>query len=147
MNNDKLIIARLLIINLLLSCNYIHSTTPKSNYQQDNANFIFIKFEEGIISGAVKEFSQYLSLETYISLENGISSYFSANQSFYVLKDYLNQYRPINFKLGRIRTNVDLPFAVGTFTYILNGVKGTSQVFVSLNKEDSEWKIAQITIN
>ena len=147
MNNDKHIIAHLLFFTLLFSCNYIHSATHKINNQQDDANIIFIKFEEGIISGAVKEFSQYLSLETYISLENGISSYFSANQSFYVLKDYLQQYRPINFKLDRIRTNVDLPFAVGTFTYILNGVKGTSQVFVSLNREGSEWKIAQITIN
>ncbi len=113
---------------------------------------IFTHFESGIKTGAVKEFADYLYSETYISLETGVASYFSANQSFYILKEYLSNYKPISFKIIKIssnnnNTNNEKHFAIGKLVYNKLGVKGESQVFVSLKLENEKWKIYQITIN
>ena len=108
---------------------------------------IFTHFESGIKTGAVKDFSDYLYSETYISLETGIAAHFSANQSFYILKEYLQHYRPTNFKIIKINVNNGKPYAIGKLTYNKVGVKGESQVFVSLKQENERWKIYQITIN
>ncbi len=75
--------------------NSIFSQTSKKSEIEE----VFIQFENGIRTGAIKEFSNSLMSETYISLENGESSYYSANQSFYILKDFLQSYKPISFKL------------------------------------------------
>ena len=115
--------------------------------QTETTAIIFNKFENGMRTGAVKEFSTYFDFETYISLESGVTSYYSKDQSYYILKEFLSKYKPIRFKYIRIHDIAEMPFAVGQFTYSLNGVKGTSQVFISLKNNGSGWKISQITIN
>ena len=126
----------------------INSTNLKSqNSDSDQIKTILTHFEIGVKTGAVKEFSDYLYSETYISLETGVASYFSANQSFYILKEYLTHYKPINFKLIKISSNNETHFAIGKLVYSKNGIRGESQVFVSLKLENENWKIYQITIN
>ncbi|MCF6268253.1 MAG: DUF4783 domain-containing protein [Melioribacteraceae bacterium] len=117
------------------------------NSDNEQIENIFSHFESGIKTGAVKEFSDYLYTETYISLETGVAGYFSANQSFYILKDFLSHYKPINFKIIKISTNNEKHYAIGKLVYNRSGVKGESQVFVSLKLESKKWKIYQITIN
>jgi hypothetical protein len=118
-----------------------------SSSESSKINNIFSRFESGIKTGAVKDFSDFLYSETYISLETGIASHFSANQSFYILKEYLQHYRPTNFKILKTNINNGKPYAVGKLTYNKLGIKGESQVFVSLKLENEKWKIYQITIN
>jgi hypothetical protein len=142
--NIKLFTAILLIFLIFGEISSIEKNTH--SFQNEISN-IFIKFENGMKTGAVKDFSLFFNVETYISLENGVSSYFSQNQSYYVLKEFLSTYKPIRFKFIRINESTDMPFAVGQFTYSLRGMRGTSQVFVSLKKTGSDWKISQITIN
>lgn len=118
--------------------------------QSDNntqINKIFSEFENGIRTGAIKEFSNNLISETYISLENGESSYYSSNQSFYILKDFLQNYKPISFKLINTNSSEERPFAIGKLIYSKNGIRGESQVFIALKLEDENWKISQIIIN
>ncbi len=134
-----------IILFILFGVNNPNTTAQISNSKQISA--IFSHFEIGIKTGAVKEFSDYLYSETYISLETGVASYFSANQSFYILKEYLSHYKPINFKLMKISSNNEKHFAIGKLVYSKSGIKGESQVFVSLKLEDDKWKIYQITIN
>ncbi len=114
---------------------------------EEKIQTIFTHFEIGIKTGAVKEFSDFLYSETYISLETGVASYFSSNQSFYILKDYLRNYKPINFRIIKVSSSNEKHFAIGKLVYNKSGVKGESQVFVSLKLENEEWKIYQITIN
>ena len=104
-------------------------------------------FENGVRTGAIKEFSNNLISETYISLENGESSYYSSNQSFYILKNFFQNYNPISFKLLKTSTNEERPFAIGKFVYSKSGIRGESQVFITLKLENENWKIAQIIIN
>ncbi|PIQ08270.1 MAG: hypothetical protein COW71_12795 [Ignavibacteriales bacterium CG18_big_fil_WC_8_21_14_2_50_31_20] len=108
---------------------------------------IFSEFENGIRTGAIKEFSNNLISETYISLENGESSYYSSNQSFYILKDFFQNYIPISFKIIKTSINEEKPFAIGKLVYSKNGIRGESQVFIALKLENENWKISQIIIN
>lgn len=138
------------LLSLLIFLISISLKAQSENRVNTDANIIsaiFTKFENGMSTGAVKEFSIHFDSETYISLENGVSSYFSNDQSYYILKEFLSNYKPIRFKLMRINNSTETPFAVGQFAYSLNGLRGTSQVFVSLKYDGSEWKISQITIN
>lgn len=139
--------SKILPIILFFLLGIVGTNLRGQNSQKEQIETIFTHFESGIKTGAVKEFSDYLYSETYISLETGVASYFSANQSFYILKDYLSNYKPINFKIIKISSNNEIHFAIGKLIYNRLGVKGESQVFVSLKLENEKWKIYQITIN
>ena len=123
----------------------------KENYSQSvklsDVNKIFIHIEDGLNNNAVDKFAGYFSEKNFISLKNGNSGYFSANQSFYVIKDFLSIYKPISFKLTNIVTDSVNPFASGILKYNNNGIRGTAVVFISLQLVNNQWRISQITIN
>lgn len=108
---------------------------------------IFSQFEEGLASGAIDKFSAYFAGKNYLCLRNGPTGYYSANQSYYVLKDYLSVYQPISFKLTNIVSDSSTPFASGVLRYSSKGIRGFAMVFVSLHNADNTWRISQITIN
>ena len=145
-NKNYIILLTVILLNFWV-ISEVSGAEKKSQSTQNEITNIFVKFGNGMSTGAVKDFSIFFDVETYISLENGVSSYFSQNQSYYVLKEFLSTYKPIRFKFIRTNESTDMPFAVGQFTYTLRGMRGTSQVFVSLKKTGSVWKISQITIN
>jgi len=138
---------KILPLILFILIGVISQNINAQDSDKEQIETIFSHFEIGIKTGAVKEFSDYLYSETYISLETGVASYFSANQSFYILKEYLSHYKPISFKLIKISSNNEKHFAIGKLIYSKSGIKGESQVFVSLKLENDKWKIYQITIN
>ena len=146
LNKNYIIFLIILLVYTLFITNVLGGEKNKK-LDENEVSKIFLKFENGMNTGAVKEFSPFFDSETYISLESGISSYFSQSQSYYVLKNFLSSYKPIRFKFMRINDSADLPFAVGQFTYSLRGIRGSSQVFVSLKKNGATWKISQISIN
>ena len=91
--------------------------------------------------------SKYFSAKNYISLAGGTSGYFSANQSYYVLKDFLSVYQPISFKLTNTVVETSNPFASGVFKFNNKGIRGTAVAFIALQFIDNQWRISQITIN
>jgi len=121
------------------------------NYAQESksreANLLFIKIEDGLNSGSIDKFSKYFSSKNYLSLAGGNSGYFSANQSYYVIKDFLSIYQPISFKLSNSITETNNPFASGILKYNNKGIRGSATVFISLQFLDDQWRISQITIN
>ena len=141
----KILLLAFFLLTILFSRNILAISVTVNN--ENEISKVFQLFENGIKIGAVKEFSDLLYYETYISLENGVSSYFSSNQSFYILEEYLATYKPVSFKLIKVSLSEDKPYAIGRFIYSKNGIKGESQVFVSLKLYNSHWKIFQITIN
>ncbi|MDQ7817102.1 MAG: DUF4783 domain-containing protein [Melioribacteraceae bacterium] len=108
---------------------------------------LLYKIEDGLASGSVDKFSGYFGNRNYLSLSNGSNGYFSANQSYYVIKDYLSIYQPITFKFTNIVSDSNTPFAAGSLRYNNNGVRGNATVFVTLQLIDNQWYISQITIN
>lgn len=110
-------------------------------------NKLFIYFEEGLNNNTIDRFASYFSEKCFISLSNGASGYYSSNQCYYVLKDFLSLYRPISFKLTNIVTDTSNPFASGILKYNNKGIRGSAVVFISLLFLNNQWRIAQITIN
>ena len=128
---------------ILFNCNPTLAQESKNR----EANLLFIKIEEGLSTGAVDKFSKYFAGKNYISLTNGSSGYYSANQSYYVIKDFLSVYQPISFKITNSVIDTANPFASGTLKFNNKGIRGTATVFVSLQYVDNQWRISQITIN
>ncbi|MFC2135894.1 DUF4783 domain-containing protein [Bacteroidota bacterium] len=108
---------------------------------------IFRNFEEGINSSNIDVFSNYFSEKTYISLVSGNTGYFSPGQSYYVLRDFLNSYKPLNFKLVSKVSHTLSPFASGVLRYSIRGIRRQAMVFISLKCTGDHWSIVQITIN
>jgi len=148
MKNNKQIISFLLVIGLsavLILVN--HNNVLGQDAKDREANLLLIKIEEGLNSGAVDKFSKYFAGKNYISLTNGSSGYYSSNQSYYVIKDFLSIFQPISFKITNKVKDSNNPFASGTLKYNNKGIRGTATVFISLQYIESQWRISQITIN
>ncbi len=115
--------------------------------RQKTVNHVFDRIEVGISSGDVDLLSGFLSSQTYLSLSNGISGYYSSNQAYYVLEDFFRDYKVTGFRFGSIQANNGSPFATGIYKYHFRGMKGNAQVFISLKRSAKKWKITQISIN
>ncbi len=145
LNNKNRII--LLISSLLLILNFNSVVIKAQGSSGKEALKVFLRIEEGMAGATVDKFSKYFGNRNYLSLSNGVSGYYSSNQSYYVIKDFLSIYQPISFKLTNTVTETATPFASGILKYNSKGVRGTSVVFISLHFIDGVWKISQITIN
>lgn len=139
---SKNIVSVVIISLMFLLFSEIFSQDKKLN----DAAKIFLRIEEGISTASVDKFSSYFSSKNYLSLSNGTNGYFSGNQSFYVIKDFLSVYQPINFKLNLVNSDSNTPFASGTLKYSSNGIRGNALVYISLTLIDNHWRISQITI-
>ncbi|TSA27661.1 MAG: DUF4783 domain-containing protein [Ignavibacteriales bacterium] len=144
-NNKKTVI--LLISSLLLILNFNSVVIKAQGSTGKGALKVFLRIEDGMAGATVDKFSKYFGNKNYLSLSNGVSGYYSTNQSYYVIKDFLSIYQPTFFKLTNIVTETATPFASGILKYSTKGVRGSSIVFISLHFIDGEWKISQITIN
>lgn len=144
---------RLTILAVLLLTVMVYPQTlnnkiqSKINQQKETPEEIFAKIEQGFSIGDVEKFSEFFSSQTYASLANGVSGYYSSNQFYYILQNYFSIYKPINFRVVNSNTSSDHPYASGNYKYESKGIRGTSMVFISLKLFGSHWKISQITIN
>ena len=117
------------------------------SYNEDEVNNIFQKFESGLKNANVDEFYMYLDSEIYLNLGQGISGYFSSNQSYYLINNFLQECNPISFSLYKKEIDEDSPSALGSFFYNRKGIRGNYKVFLALTKTNSGWKISQISFN
>jgi hypothetical protein len=118
-----------------------------SSNRQLITNNIFDEIELGISNGKASSISPYLSGQIYLSLSNGVNGYYSSNQAYYVLEDFFKIYRVISFKLQNLNTFETVPYATGVYHFDYRGKRGSSRVYISLNKSGNNWKISQLTIN
>jgi hypothetical protein len=135
----------------VLTAFFILTFSSERIFTQDNkshdAGQLFVKIEEGLNSSAVDKFSKYFSNKNYISLINGSNGYYSANQSYYVIKDFLSVFQPVSFKISNNVIDTNNPFASGVLKYNNKGIRGAATVFITLQFIDNQWRISQITIN
>ena len=136
-----------ILFNIVAVFLLFNSTQLLSQNDTDEIHQVFSRFENGIKSGVIEKFSGCLMFKTYISLENGVSSYFSEGQAFYILQDFIFNFKPISFKITKINVTSNNPFLIGQLTHNINGTLGESRVFVSLKSENGKWEISQIIIN
>ncbi len=127
--------------------NFLYKSHNENQEQSNMLGSIFNRIESGISIGNVSEISGYLNTQTYLSLANGISGYYSSNQAFYVLEDFFNVYKVTSFRYQNIQTNGNQPYATGVYKYYFRGKKDSANVYISLKEVGDTWKITQITIN
>lgn len=125
-----------------------NSKSKSRNQTEINlVNSVFNKIEAGLKSGEVNSFSDYFDKRTYLSLSGLNTGYYSTNQAYYLLDNYLNENRPVSFRFSNVSDSTLQPYATGVFNYNKKGVQSSKQVYISLKKFGDSWKISQLTIN
>jgi len=148
------------ILNLILII-FISATVGSISYPQEHnliykdrtrdldsqRQVIFSDIEDGIRQADVNKISKYFSQQPYLSFSNDVTGYYSANQAFYILEEFLNLHRVISFKFDNKKMDEKFAYATGTYQYELKGKRDTKQIYLTLNKIGKNWYITQISIN
>jgi len=130
---------------LFISVSSAQSNKSERQYEETPGK-IFNKIEEGFSLGDPEKFSKYLDAQTYASLSDGITGYYSSNQFYYILQNYFYIYKPISFRFINQNNEGENPYASGYYKFESKGIRGTAQVFISLKRFGTNWKISQVTI-
>ncbi len=117
------------------------------NKQNERAGEIINQIKTAISKNDIESLSAHLSAQTYLNLPNGISGYYSSNQAYFVLEDFLKTYRMISFGFNEINTSGNNPFATGNYDYEFKGKRGSAHIYLQLRNSGKSWTITQITIN
>ena len=139
------IVRRFWILGLLLIL--LMCDVSEMRAQNITAPEIFTALKNGFNSGDVSLFVPYLSEETYVSLFNGYSGYFSEGQLYYVLKNFIKFFSPLRLRFTHVVTNSDTPYGWGELRYYYRAKRKIAKVFVSLKKKKGKLIIVQLTID
>jgi hypothetical protein len=101
----------------------------------------------GISSGNIASISNLFSSQIYLNLSNGVSGYYSSNQAYYVIKEFLKTHQVISLKISDTQEDEENVYATGAYSFLEQGKKESSQIYISLKRSSKKWKITQITIN
>lgn len=115
--------------------------------QNERAGKIINQIEIAISKNDVQSLSAHLGAQTYLNLPNGISGYYSSNQAYFVLEDFLETYRMISFSFNEINTGGNNPYATGSYNYEFKGKRDSAHIYLQLRNSGKSWTITQITIN
>ena len=139
------------IIIILLPLSVLFSQTSnltqKTETKTQQEELIFREIESGVKEGNVERISKYFGQQTYFSFSNGTNGYYSSNQAFYVLEDFLKLYRVTSFKLDNIKSDNNHSYATGKYNYDNKGQRSSAKVYISIKKIGTNWIITQFTIN
>mgnify|MGYP001233658164 FL=1 len=116
-----------------------YKTTPKDNHRE-----IFTAVESGIDDGIVENFSDYFGKEVYVSITGEESEYYSTNQAYYILKNFMNARKPLGFTFTTYGMTDKIPFATGRAAFRYKGNREYIQVYVSLCQVENNWVIDKI---
>lgn len=119
----------------------------KSNSQNSLVYSVLNDIEKGILKANISDISQYLASQVYLSFLNGISGYYSSNQSYYTLEKFFKEYKVISFSFSKIKITTANPFAIGTYYYEYKGNRSEAKVYLTLKLTSKSWQITQISIN
>jgi hypothetical protein len=102
---------------------------------------------DGISSGKIASFSNLFSSQIYLNLSNGVSSYYSSNQAYYVIQEYFKTHQVISLNINDVQEDEENVYATGTYSFLVKGKRESSQIYLSLKHGSKKWQITQITIN
>jgi len=101
----------------------------------------------GISSGNISAIYNLFSSQIYLSLTNGVSGYYSSNQAYYVIQDFLKTHQVVSLDINDIQEDEENVYATGAYSYLVKGKKESSLIYICLKRSNKKWKITQITIN
>jgi hypothetical protein len=107
---------------------------------------VFTSVELGLGSGSPDAFVRHLATRLYVSLPEGKSGHFSADQAYYLLEGYLQKNPMSGFYFTVLDTSGSTPYATGGTSLSVKGAARTTQVYVSLSYVAERWVITKINI-
>lgn len=107
-------------------------------------NEIFKLIEQGIKNSNISFFSGFFGKQIYLSLKDGESGVFSANQAYYVLQKYLSNRKIVSFHFTSFGYAEQIPFAVGNLVFKYKSSHVFTNVYISLTYVDEQWVIDKI---
>lgn len=107
---------------------------------------IFRTVERGFNENNAAAISQHFSHQVFISLPNVQSGYYSGNQSYYILQNYLGGRRIQSLTLQQYAGTDAAPYASGKGRAEVRGSVENIHVYVSLSKIGDRWMVTQLTI-
>ena len=123
----------------------------KQNFNSNNKiktqTLIFNDIETGIMTNDVKKISKHFSPQPYISLINGVNGYYSSNQAYYIIQDFLNSYQAISLKIAESKGDELTSYGKGDYYFERKGKREAARLYLTLSKSGSKWQITQISIN
>lgn len=134
---------RMMILALLLMFSAL--SAPARAAESEDVRSIFTSISRGLATGNVSAFSKYITGQTYLSLASTASGYYSPNQAFYILQDFLKSMNPTSFRFSILEPEGS-PYATGVLHFESKNRKSSAQVYIALNKAGNNWYISQLTI-
>jgi hypothetical protein len=102
--------------------------------------------ETGILQNDVKSFSRYFDKNIYITLREGETGYFSANQAVYVLQNYFESHRFLRFTFSTVNI-ADTPlYATGGGIFISKGSQENVQIYITVSNVRGGYVITQFCV-
>lgn len=107
---------------------------------------VFDRVQQGMKTGNVGTFSQHFGSQVLFNLRGGESGYYSSNQAYYLLENYLKSRKPVYFDFSTIGESETNPYATGSAGFNVKGSREVAQIYVSLSWVGERWVISQINI-
>jgi hypothetical protein len=101
----------------------------------------------GLSSGKIASISYLFSSQIYLNLSNGVNGYYSSNQAYYVIQEFLTTHQILSLDINDIKEDEENVYATGSYSFAAQGKRESSQIYISLKRSSNKWKITQITIN
>ncbi len=107
---------------------------------------LFDRVQRSMTSGSVDGMSADLAPFVDVNIVGEEPGRYSANQAASILGRFYLARKPIAFSFTSIVDTLSLPYATGPISSIRRGNRETAQVYVSLRRIGSRWRIAQLNI-
>ncbi|MDI6803534.1 MAG: DUF4783 domain-containing protein [Bacteroidota bacterium] len=111
---------------------------------QEKNREIFKAIESGVDAGEIDRFAGYFAQQVYVSIRGGESGYFSSNQTYYIIKNFLTARKPLGFSFTTYGFADEIPFATGRALFRIKGNRESVQVYAALSKSNGKWVIDKI---
>ncbi len=116
-------------------------------YADDNLKASIQNVKEGLIENSIRKFLNIFEDNCYLSLNNGTTGYFTKNRIYYIMENYLEQYKITECDLNSTNLDGNITNVAGKILYIYNGVRYTSDIYLSFKNISEKWYISQLIIN
>jgi hypothetical protein len=113
---------------------------------QQASREMFSLVQEVLLSGDVGAIRASMSGQVYLSLRGGVNGYYSANQAYYLLDQFLKAYRITSLKFTTYGESESSPYATGSVYLTQKSSHERGQVYVSLSPSGGRWVISQISL-
>jgi hypothetical protein len=141
---SHVIISILVLLANAAAPGQIHSVAAQKGMQEAHA--IFSEVERGISEANVSLFSHSFNSQVHITLRDGESGLYSANQAYYLLQNYFRARKPLKCVFSTFGDSDTNPYATGSASFNIRGSREYVQVYVALALSGDRWVISHINI-